>query len=160
MSGTPDGSGDGGLTKATMRSACGLRVEHRGTDAPVTSYGPARARDGAQAIVLGVEDEEVESVGSRRVPFVLHSAQVLRCHISLLTHCLNDGLDLCSEHHLTRFPLVWSEGLSKEPSRCCATEELGVLARTISPWQVRRPSDPEHPSGRRSSCLILGGSAF
>ena len=29
-----DGGGDGGLTRATMRSACGLRVEHRGAEAP------------------------------------------------------------------------------------------------------------------------------
>ena len=38
-----DGGGDGSLTRATMRSACGLRVEHRGTEAPATSCGPARA---------------------------------------------------------------------------------------------------------------------
>ena len=117
-----------------MRSACGLRVEHRGTDAPVTSYGPARARDDALANVPGVEDEEVESVRSRRVPFVLHCAQVLRCHISLLTHCLNDGLDLCSEYHLTGLPLaVWSEGLSKDRVGALGQKNWRVLARTTSP---------------------------
>ena len=113
-----------------MRSACRLPVEHRGTEAPAPTVGPARAPGDAVANVLGVEVEEVESVGSRRVPSVLQSAQdnLLRCHMSLLTHCLNDGLDLCSKYQVTRLPqAVWSGVLSKD--------RVGVLRQLKNCWR-------------------------
>ena len=124
-------------------------VQHAGCEWNTVGQKPPRqpmvlcARDDALAIVPGVEVEEVESVGSRRVPFVLQSAQdnLLRCHISLLTHCLNDGLDLCSEYHVTRLPqAVWSEVLSKD--------RVGVL-RQLKNWGFWRELPARGRSGAR-----------
>ena len=97
---------------------------------------------------IGAAGQKVEFVGSRRVPFVVQTEQdrMLRYHVSSLTHCLNDGLDLCSEYQVGRLPLdVWP--------RVKATDRLGVLQQlktwvlegTTGQGQVRRPSDPEHP---------------
>ena len=101
---------------------------------------------------IGAADQEVELVGSRRVPFVVQSEQdnMLRCHVSLLTHCLNDGLDLCSEHQVRRPPLdVWP--------RVKANDRLGVLQQ-LKTWgsqgQVRRTTDPEHPGAGQVRALF------
>ena len=64
----------------------------------------------------------MESVRSRRVPFVVQSEQdkILRYHVSLLTHCLKNGLDFGSEYQVGRLPLdVWP--------RVKAKDRLGVL---------------------------------
>ena len=100
-----DGGGDGGLTRATMRLACGLEQE---LHTPGSSSGPVRA-PGTPGLDIGAADQELESVGSRRV-FVVQSEQdkMLRYHVSWLTHCLNDGLHLCSGYQVRRQPLdVW-----------------------------------------------------
>ena len=68
---------------ATMRSACGLEQEPH---APGSTGGFAHAR--GPGLDFGAADQEVESVGSRRVPFVVQSEQdkMVRYHDSLLTH--------------------------------------------------------------------------
>ena len=81
-------------------------------------------------------------MGSRRVLFVLQSAEdnLLRC---LLTHCLNHGLDLCSECHVTRLPLaVWSEVLSKD--RVDVLRQL----KNLGFWR-------EPPARGRSGALLI-----
>ena len=97
-----DGGGDGGLTRATMRSASALEQE---LNTAGSSGGPVHA-PGTPGLDIGAADQEVESVGSRRV-FVVPSEQdkMLRYHVSLLTHCLNDGLHLCSGYQVSRQPL-------------------------------------------------------
>ena len=92
-----DGGGDGGLPRATMRSACGLKQE---LHAPGSTGGPVHA-PGTPGLDIGTTDQEVESVGSRRIlvalPWFRADTGPQRCcsyHVSLLTHCLNDGLDL------------------------------------------------------------------
>ena len=69
-------------------------------------------------------DQEVEFVGSRRVPFAVQSEQdkMLRYHVSLLSHCLNDGLDPCSEYQVSRLPLGVSRVKAKD--RLGAFEQL------------------------------------
>ena len=88
---------------------------------PRSTGGPEHA-PGTPGLDIGAADEEVESVGSRRVPLVVQSEQdkMLRYHVSLLTHCLNDGLDLGKGYQVSRLPLdVWP--------RVKAKDRLGVL---------------------------------
>ena len=105
-----DGCGDGGLTRATMRSACGLPAEEAAPPAPDSSAGPSHVPRHAPVCAVRVAAHGVESVESRRIPHGLQSEQevLLRCHVSLLSHCLHDGHDLCSEYFVSRLPLeVW-----------------------------------------------------
>ena len=106
-----DGGGDGGLARATTRLACGLDQEPH---APGSTGGPVHA-PGTHGLHIG--DQEVEPVGSRHVAFVVQSEQdnMLRNHVSLLTHSLNDGLNLCSEYQVSKRPLdVWPRVLAKD----------------------------------------------
>ena len=87
----------------------------------------------------------MESVGSRRVTFVVQSEQdkILRYHVSLLTHCLNDGPDLCSGYQIRPLPLdVWP--------RVKAKARLGVLQQ-LKTWRFWR----ELPARGRSGALLF-----
>ena len=92
--------------RGPIRSACGLEQElhTRGS-----TSGPVHAL-GTPGLDIGAADQEVASVGSRRVPFVVQSEQdkMLLYHVSLPTHCLNDGLDLCSGYRLAGYH--WMSG--------------------------------------------------
>ena len=128
-----DVGGDGGLTRATMRLACGLQQE---LHTPRSAGGPVHA-PGTPGLDIG------ESVGSRRVPFVVQSEQdkMLRYHVSLLTHCLSDGIDLCSGTRLAGYPRVKAKdwlGVLQQ------LKTWGVLEGTTGQGQARRPSDPDH----------------
>ena len=84
-----EGGGDGGLTRATMRAACGLPVED-----------VALHPDGAGHGVAGVE----ETMGARQVPGWLLGDEegLVLCHVSLVKCCLERGWDFCLEHHVSR----------------------------------------------------------
>ena len=73
-----------------MRSACDLEQE---LPAPRSAGGPAFVPGGGPGLDVGAADPEVESLGARRIPFVVQSEQdnMLRYHVSLLSHCLNVG---------------------------------------------------------------------
>ena len=93
-----------------MRFACGLPVEDAAAFASRSTGGPSRVSDHATDGAVQVAAHGVESVGSRRVPHGLQSKQeiLMRCHVSLQSRCLRNGLDLCSEYHVGRLPLdVW-----------------------------------------------------
>ena len=96
-----EGGMDGGLTKATMRKACGLPVEDVALHPDGAGHGVA-PRPGA-----GV----VDTVAARQVPGWLLGDEegLVQYHVSLAKHCLERGWDFCSEHHVSRLHQdVWS----------------------------------------------------
>ena len=121
-----DGCRDGGPTRATI--VLSLRTRERTarpTDPPVALRVRGVMPPGLD---IGAADQEVEVVGSRRVPFVVQSEQdkMLWYHGSLLTHGLDDGLDLCLEYQVSRVPLdVWP--------RVKAKDQPGVLQQ-LKTW--------------------------
>ena len=86
--------GDGGLTKATMRAACGLPAEDVALHQDGADHGVAPP-PGA-----GV----VDTVAARQVPGWLLGEEegLVRCHVSLVKHCLERGWGFCSEYHVSR----------------------------------------------------------
>ena len=108
-----DGGGDGGLTRSTMRLACGLQQE---PVAPVSTGGAAASVLGdTSAFGAGAVDLEVESLGSRPLPFSGEEDKMLRHHVALLKNCLNEGVDICSEYQVSRLPLdVWPRVKAKD----------------------------------------------
>ena len=89
---------------------------------------------GGPGLDVGAADPEVESLGARRIPFVFQSEQdnMLRYHVSLLSHCLNVGLPLD----------VWPTVRAKD--------RLGVFKqlRTLGFWR-------EFPARGRSGVLLI-----
>ena len=89
-----EGGGDGGLTRATMRTACGLPAEDVALNQEGAGhmFGP---RPGA-----GV----VQTVAARQVlGWLLGDEEgLIQCHVSLVKHCLERGWDLSSEYHVSR----------------------------------------------------------
>ena len=82
-----EGGGDGGLTRATIRAACGLSAEDVALHPDGAGHGVA-PRPGA-----GV----VETVAERQVPGCLVGDEegLVRCLVSLVEHCLERGWDFC-----------------------------------------------------------------
>ena len=106
-----EGGGDGGLTRATMPAPCGLPAEDVALHPDGVSHGVA-PRPGA-----GV----VETVAASQVPGWLLGDEegLVRCHVSLVKHCLERGWDFCSEHHVSRLHQdVWP--------RVPATDRVGT----------------------------------
>ena len=80
---------------------------------------------------IGAADQEVESVGSRRVLFLRQRTG----------HCLNDGLDLCSGNQVSWPPLdVWPR----------VKDRLGVLQQ-LKTWGFWR----ELPARGSSGALLI-----
>ena len=81
------GGGDGGLTRAATRAACGL---------PADSVGHGVAPPPGAGVA--------ETVAARRVPGWLLGDEegLVRCHVSLVKHCLERGWGFCSESHVSR----------------------------------------------------------
>ena len=89
-----EGGGDGGLTRATMRAACGLPAE----DVALHPDGAGHAvapRPGA-----GV----VETVPARQLLGCLLGDEegLVRCQVSLVGRCVERGWGFCSEYHVSR----------------------------------------------------------
>ena len=80
---------------------------------------------------IGAADQDVESVGSRRVPFVVQSEQDKMLRVSFLTHCLNDATGC----------LASCEG--QGPARCVTTVELvGGSGGNCRPGEGQIPNIP------------------
>ena len=125
--------GDGGLTRATTRAACGLLAED-----------VALLPDGADQGVApaGV----VETVAARQVPGWLLGDEegLVRCHVSLVQHCLERGWDFCSEYHVSR---LHQDVCPRVPARDRvgpATEGERVVVEGVT---AESAVDPAHPHG-------------
>ena len=126
-----EGGGDGGLTRAATRAACGLPEED------VTLH-----QDGASHVVAprpgaGV----VETVAVRQV--LGDEEGLVQCHVSLVNHCLERGWDFCSEYHVSRLHQdVWP--------RVPARDHVGTLRQPKARgWWKELP-----PRGRFGAPLI------
>ena len=151
-----DGGGDGGLTRSTMRLACGLQQE---PVAPVSTGGGAASVPGdASGFGAGAADLEVESLGARRLPFSVQSEEdkMLRLHVALLKHCLNEGVDLCSEYQVSRLPLdVWPRVKAKDRvSILQHLKTMGFWREVPARGSIWRPFYPAHPCGWRRSVFV------
>ena len=118
-----------------MRAACGLPAEDVALHPDGAGHGVA-PRPGA-----GV----VETVAARQVPGWLLGDEegLVRCHVSLVKHCLERGWDFCSEHHVSRLHQdVWP--------RVPARDRVGTLRQLKARgWWKELP-----PRGRSGAPLI------
>ena len=127
-----EGGGDGGLTRATTRAACGLPAEDVVLHPDGARHGGA-PRPGAGR---GGEAGTWLAAGRRR------GACLLPC-VSLVKCCLERGWDFCSEHHVSRLHQeVWR--------RVPARNRVGTLRQLKARgWWKELP-----PRGRSGAPLI------
>ena len=127
-----EGGGDGGLTRTTMRATCGLTWPSTRT-APVTGLPLGRAWD------------VVVTVAARQVPGWLLGDEegLVRCHVSLVKHCLGEAGTSGSEYHVSRLHQdVWP--------RVPARDRVGTLRQLKARgWWKELP-----PRGRAGAPLI------
>ena len=130
-----EGGGDGGLTRAAMRASCGLLAKDVALHPAGANHGVA-PRPGAGM---------VETVAARQIPGWLlgDEERLVRCHVSLVKHCLERGWDFCSEYHVSRLHQdVWQ--------RVPATDRVGTLRQLKARgWWKELP-----PRGRSAAPLI------
>ena len=135
-----EGDGDGGLTRATMRAACGLPAE-------VALHPDGVGHRVAPRPGAGV----VQTVGARQVPgWLLDEEGLVRCHVSLVKHCLERGWGFSSEFPVSTLhqdvrPMGAGQGPCGDPA---ATEGQRVVEEgATAERQVRGAVDPAHPQG-------------
>ena len=85
----------------------------------------------------------VETVAATQLPGRLLGDEkgLVRCHVSLVKHCLERGWDFCSEHHVSRLHQdVWP--------RVPARDRVGLKLKARGWWMELQPR------GRSAAPLI------